>query len=158
MWGSNDRETHPIFFHHVIKAIHEDAKIYVVDPRRSQTAQSADAWLGLDVGTDIALAYGIAREIINPWPGQRHVHRTRHRRLRGVRRRGGAVDPRTDRADDRRARRVDPRAHSRLRHSRQGTAVLDARDYRAPQRNRQCALADQTWRYSPATSDVTAPA
>lgn len=64
-WGSNAREAHPIFFHHALKAIHKGAKVYVVDPRRSKTAQWADAWLGLDVGTDIALAYGIAREIIH---------------------------------------------------------------------------------------------
>jgi predicted molibdopterin-dependent oxidoreductase YjgC len=64
-WGSNAREAHPIFFHHALKAIHNGAKVYVVDPRRSKTAEWADAWLGLDVGTDIALAYGIAREIIH---------------------------------------------------------------------------------------------
>jgi formate dehydrogenase major subunit len=64
-WGSNAREAHPIFFHHALKAIHKGAKVYAVDPRRSKTAEWADAWLGLDVGTDIALAYGIAREIIH---------------------------------------------------------------------------------------------
>ena len=64
-WGSNAREAHPIFFHHALKAIHKGAKVYVVDPRRSKTAEWADAWLGLDVGTDIALAYGIGREIIH---------------------------------------------------------------------------------------------
>jgi len=65
LWGSNARESHPIFFHHVLKAIHKGAKLYVVDPRRSVSAQWADAWLGLDVGTDIALAFGVAREIIH---------------------------------------------------------------------------------------------
>ena len=39
--------------------------MYVVDPRRTSTAQWADAWLGLDVGTDIALANAIGREIIH---------------------------------------------------------------------------------------------
>ena len=29
LWGSNARETHPIFFHHVLKAIHRGAKVYV---------------------------------------------------------------------------------------------------------------------------------
>jgi anaerobic selenocysteine-containing dehydrogenase len=37
----------------------------VVDPRRSETAQFADRWLGLHVGTDIALANTLAREIIH---------------------------------------------------------------------------------------------
>jgi predicted molibdopterin-dependent oxidoreductase YjgC len=65
MWGSNARIAHPIFFHHVLKAVNRGAKLYVVDPRRSETAQFADRWLGLHVGTDIALANSIGREIIH---------------------------------------------------------------------------------------------
>jgi predicted molibdopterin-dependent oxidoreductase YjgC len=65
LWGSNARETHPIFFHHVLKAVHRGAKLYGVDPRRASSAQWADTWLGLDVGTDIALANTVAREIIH---------------------------------------------------------------------------------------------
>ena len=34
MWGSNAREAHPIFFHHVLKGIRNGAKMYAVDPRR----------------------------------------------------------------------------------------------------------------------------
>ena len=71
MWGSNARETHPIFFHHVLKALRNGARCYVVDPRRTSSAQWADVWLGLDVGTDIALANAVAREIIT----QGLVHR-----------------------------------------------------------------------------------
>ncbi len=37
----------------------------MVDPRRTSSAQWADTWLGLDVGTDIALANAIGREIIH---------------------------------------------------------------------------------------------
>jgi predicted molibdopterin-dependent oxidoreductase YjgC len=65
LWGSNARETHPIFFHHVLKAVHRGASLYVIDPRRTASAQWADTWLGLDVGTDIALANTVAREIIH---------------------------------------------------------------------------------------------
>jgi predicted molibdopterin-dependent oxidoreductase YjgC len=64
LWGSNARETHPIFFHHVLKGIHDGARLIVVDPRRTSSAQWADLWLGLDVGTDIALANAMGREII----------------------------------------------------------------------------------------------
>ena len=64
LWGSNARETHPIFFHHVLKGVHSGAKLYVVDPRRTGSAQWADGWLGLDVGSDIALANAMGREII----------------------------------------------------------------------------------------------
>jgi formate dehydrogenase major subunit len=65
LWGSNARETHPIFFHHVLKAVHNGARLFVVDPRRTSSAQWADTWMGLDVGTDIALSNTIAREIIH---------------------------------------------------------------------------------------------
>jgi formate dehydrogenase major subunit len=65
LWGSNAREAHPIFFHHVLKAVHRGAKLIVVDPRRTPSAQWADLWLGLDVGTDIPLANAVAREIIH---------------------------------------------------------------------------------------------
>ena len=30
LWGSNARETHPIFFHHVLKGVRNGAKLYVV--------------------------------------------------------------------------------------------------------------------------------
>ena len=64
LWGSNARETHPIFFHHVLRAIHRGARLYVVDPRRTSSAEWADGWLGIDVGSDIALANAVGREII----------------------------------------------------------------------------------------------
>ena len=64
LWGSNARDTHPIFFHHVLKGIRRGARLYVIDPRRTSSAQWADAWLGLHVGTDIVLANAMGREII----------------------------------------------------------------------------------------------
>jgi formate dehydrogenase major subunit len=64
LWGSNAREAHPIYFHHVLKGVRSGARLVVVDPRRTVSAQWADTWLGLDVGSDIALANAIAREIL----------------------------------------------------------------------------------------------
>lgn len=64
LWGSNARETHPIFFHHVLKGVHNGAKLFAIDPRRTSSARWADSWLGLDVGTDIVVANAVAREII----------------------------------------------------------------------------------------------
>ncbi len=64
MWGSNAREAHPIFFHHILKGIHNGARLLAVDPRRTSSAQWADMWLGIDVGSDIALANAVGREII----------------------------------------------------------------------------------------------
>ena len=64
LWGSNARETHPIFFHHLLRGVHNGARLYAVDPRRTSSAAWADAWLGLDVGSDIALANAVGREIV----------------------------------------------------------------------------------------------
>ena len=64
LWGSNARAAHPIFFHHVLKGIHDGMRLIVVDPRRTESAEWGDLWLGLDVGTDIALSNTMAREII----------------------------------------------------------------------------------------------
>jgi predicted molibdopterin-dependent oxidoreductase YjgC len=64
LWGSNARETHPIFFHHVLRGVRNGARLIVVDPRRTSSAEWADLWLGIDVGTDIALSNTIAREIL----------------------------------------------------------------------------------------------
>jgi predicted molibdopterin-dependent oxidoreductase YjgC len=64
LWGSNARETHPIFFHHLLKGLRRGARMFAIDPRRTSSAEWAEVWAGLDVGTDIALANTVAREII----------------------------------------------------------------------------------------------
>jgi len=64
LWGSNARETHPIFFHHVLRGVRNGAELYVVDPRRTSSARWAHLWLGVDVGSDISLANAMGREII----------------------------------------------------------------------------------------------
>jgi len=64
LWGSNARDAHPIFFHHLLKGLDNGAVMYAVDPRRTASSKFADVWLGLDVGTDIAMANAVGREII----------------------------------------------------------------------------------------------
>jgi formate dehydrogenase major subunit len=44
--------------------LRKGARLFVVDPRRTTSAQWADLWLGLDVGSDVALANAVGREII----------------------------------------------------------------------------------------------
>jgi predicted molibdopterin-dependent oxidoreductase YjgC len=65
LWGSNARDAHPIWFHHLLKGIQNGATLHVVDPRRTSSAAWADVWLGIHVGTDIALANAMARVIIH---------------------------------------------------------------------------------------------
>jgi predicted molibdopterin-dependent oxidoreductase YjgC len=64
LWGSNAREAHPIYFHHVLRGVRNGARLIVVDPRRTVSAQWADIWLGLDVGSDVSLANAMGRVIL----------------------------------------------------------------------------------------------
>jgi predicted molibdopterin-dependent oxidoreductase YjgC len=48
----------------VLKAVRRGAKLYVIDPRRTASCDWADGWLALDVGTDVALANAVGREIL----------------------------------------------------------------------------------------------
>jgi predicted molibdopterin-dependent oxidoreductase YjgC len=64
LWGSNARATHPIFFHHLLRGVERGARLIVVDPRRTESARWAELWLGIDVGSDIALANTVGREVI----------------------------------------------------------------------------------------------
>jgi formate dehydrogenase major subunit len=64
LWGSNARATHPIFFHHLLKGVRSGARLYGIDPRHTSSMRWAHVWLGLDVGSDIALANAVGREII----------------------------------------------------------------------------------------------
>jgi formate dehydrogenase major subunit len=65
LWGANPRENHPIIYHHILKGVHRGAKLYAMDPRRTPSAQWADVWMGLNVGSDIALSNTMARVIIH---------------------------------------------------------------------------------------------
>lgn len=64
LWGSNAREAHPIFFHHLMTGLDNGARMYAVDPRRSSSSKFADLWLGLNLGSDVAMSNVVAREII----------------------------------------------------------------------------------------------
>ena len=48
----------------MLKGVRNGARLFVVDPRRTVTAQWADTWLGLNVGTDIELSNAMANEIL----------------------------------------------------------------------------------------------
>ena len=63
-WGSNTMECHPIIYNHMRRGIKNGAKMVVVDPRKIDQVKKADKWLGLNVGTDIALANAMGNAII----------------------------------------------------------------------------------------------
>ena len=94
LWGSNARAAHPIFFHHALKGIHNGAQMVVVDPRRTESAEWGDLWLGIDVGSDIGLSNTIAREIIVNDLQHHSLHRRGDARVRRIQGFGHGLDPR----------------------------------------------------------------
>ena len=57
--GSNMAECHPILFLRLLDRRKQGAKIIVVDPRRTPTADKADLFLQIKPGTDLALLNGL---------------------------------------------------------------------------------------------------
>ena len=52
-------DCHPILFLRVLDRVHHGAKLIVVDPRRTATAERADLFLQVRAGTDLALLNGL---------------------------------------------------------------------------------------------------
>ncbi|MBN2336020.1 molybdopterin-dependent oxidoreductase [Candidatus Bathyarchaeota archaeon] len=64
-WGFNARHSSPHIWAMALRAKREsDAVIVVIDPRESESTSMADLWLYPRPGTDVALAYGLARYLI----------------------------------------------------------------------------------------------
>jgi sulfite reductase (NADPH) flavoprotein alpha-component len=59
--GANMADCHPILFLRVLDRVKQGARLIVVDPRRSATAEKSDLFLPLRPGTDIALLNGLLR-------------------------------------------------------------------------------------------------
>ncbi len=66
MWGCNPLWTNPDEYKGVSfwRAYEKGAKLIVIDPRKGFLAKKADKWLQIRPGTDIALAFGFFRVII----------------------------------------------------------------------------------------------
>jgi assimilatory nitrate reductase catalytic subunit len=62
--GSNAAWCHPVLFQRMVANKHQrGARIVVIDPRRTETAEDADLFLGLKPGTDTALFAGLLVEL-----------------------------------------------------------------------------------------------
>lgn len=62
--GSNMADCHPILFLRMMDRVKAGAKLIVVDPRRTATAEKADLFLQLAPGTDLALLNGLLHLIV----------------------------------------------------------------------------------------------
>ncbi len=64
VWGTNPDMSRPPWAREIRQAIKKGAKLLVIDPRRIGLAKKADLWLQVRPGTDLALALGLARAMI----------------------------------------------------------------------------------------------
>src|SRR5262249_47433285 len=64
LWGSNAPETHPVMFLRMLPGIPNGARMVVLDPRRTLSAEVAHTHLPIRVGADIALANAMANVIL----------------------------------------------------------------------------------------------
>jgi len=74
--GSNAAYAHPILFRRIedARANNPALKIIVVDPRKTDTASSADLHLPLKPGTDVMLFHGMLRVMwVNGWTDQDYI-------------------------------------------------------------------------------------
>ena len=62
--GSNTADCHPILFLRMADRMKAGAKLIVVDPRRTDTAQRADLFLQIKPGTDLALLNGLLHLLV----------------------------------------------------------------------------------------------
>lgn len=62
--GSNMADCHPILFLRMMDRVKAGAKLIVVDPRRTATADKADLFLQLAPGTDLALLNGLLHLLV----------------------------------------------------------------------------------------------
>jgi len=65
VWGSNPAtDSPPINLKKILEAVNRGAKVVVIDPLKSYTAEKADEWIGIRPGTDGALALGMANVML----------------------------------------------------------------------------------------------
>jgi sulfite reductase (NADPH) flavoprotein alpha-component len=62
--GANMAECHPVLFLRLLDRKKQGAKVIVVDPRRTPTAEKADLFLQIKPGTDLALLNGLLHLIV----------------------------------------------------------------------------------------------
>ncbi|CCW10950.1 bifunctional nitrate reductase/sulfite reductase flavoprotein subunit alpha [Rhodococcus aetherivorans] len=62
--GANMADCHPILFLRMMNRVKAGAKLVVVDPRRTATAEKADLFLQIAPGTDLALLNGLLHLIV----------------------------------------------------------------------------------------------
>ncbi len=63
LWGTNTLTSNPHLWPKVLEARAKGAKVICIDPIRTRTAEQCDEWIGIQPGTDAALALGMMHVI-----------------------------------------------------------------------------------------------
>lgn len=93
LWGTNPASTHPHFIPWLDEARRRGARVWLIDPHRSLTAQRADVHLQPRPGSDAALALGMMHVLFaeglvdEPWAAEHTVG------LEALRRRAAEMPP-----------------------------------------------------------------
>ena len=65
LFGTNQAETHPVTFAHLLRERQRrGARMVCIDPRQTATAAQADEWIAIKPQTDLALALGMLGHIL----------------------------------------------------------------------------------------------
>ena len=59
LWGTNTLTSNPHLWPHILEARKRGAQVICIDPIRTRTAEQCDEWIGIQPGTDAALALGM---------------------------------------------------------------------------------------------------
>ena len=106
-------DCHPILFLRMVDRVKAGAKLIVVDPRRTATADKADLFLQIKPGTDLALLNGLLHLLVENGDIDRGIHRRAHRGLGGDAGLPGRLPARPGRRDHRARRGRHPHAPRR---------------------------------------------
>lgn len=70
--GANPVIAHPVFWGRIRQ--NKDAKIIVIDPRKSETAMNADIWVDINPKSDLVLMYTLANVLIEKeWVDRKYI-------------------------------------------------------------------------------------
>ena len=83
-WGANIHATNVHLWPFIAEARRNGAKLVVIDPYKTRTAKSADWYLPINPGTDVALALAMMNVIINENLYQRRLRQQVHPRFRAT--------------------------------------------------------------------------
>ncbi len=63
--GTNTTEAHPVIGLQIVKAVHNEKKLIIINPREIKLTRMANLWLRQKPGTDVALLMGMMRVIVD---------------------------------------------------------------------------------------------